>query len=156
MTQSGHLCRVYWPSVQSCKDWLFHKFPHPVQMRQAFDGRPARHLVAFFVVVFAACNFATPAREQADRYYLWRTADRFFCDAARTGGQPQCMRTKEAMRQNTGHEQTDCSASRTARIHGTAATTITSTSIPGRQKSVVRQARAGGFAGSTHSFQTKL
>jgi len=40
--------------------------------------------------------------------------------------------------------------------HGTAATTITSTSIPGRQKSVVRQARAGGFAGSTHSFQTEL
>ena len=40
--------------------------------------------------------------------------------------------------------------------HGKAATTITSTSIPGRQKSVVRQARAGGFAGSTHSFQTAL
>src|SRR5215470_13076438 len=40
--------------------------------------------------------------------------------------------------------------------HGTAATTMTSTSIPGRQKSVVRQARAGGFAGSTHSFQTEL
>src|SRR5215472_7649157 len=34
--------------------------------------------------------------------------------------------------------------------HGKAATTITSTSIPGRQKSVVRQARAGGSAGSTH------
>jgi hypothetical protein len=40
--------------------------------------------------------------------------------------------------------------------HGKAATTITSTSIPGRQKSVVRQARTGGFAGSTHSFQTEL
>src|SRR5262249_10222748 len=39
---------------------------------------------------------------------------------------------------------------------GKAATTITSTSIPGRQKSVVRQARTGGFAGSTHSFQTEL
>ena len=48
------------------------------------------------------------------------------------------------------------SASQTAMAHGTAATTITSTSIPGRQKSVVRQARAGGFAGSTHSFQTEL
>src|SRR3981189_3715586 len=43
-----------------------------------------------------------------------------------------------------------------AAAHGTAATTITSTSIPGRQKSVLRQARAGGFAGSTHSFQTEL
>jgi hypothetical protein len=43
---------------------------------------------------------------------------------------------------------------RLQQAHGTAATTITSTSIPGRQKSVVRQARAGGFAGSTHSFQT--
>src|SRR6266849_3268679 len=32
--------------------------------------------------------------------------------------------------------------------HGKAATTITSTSIPGRQKSVVRQARTGGFAGA--------
>src|SRR5262245_27865095 len=40
--------------------------------------------------------------------------------------------------------------------HGKAATTITSTSIPGRQKSVVRQARAGGLARSTHSFQTEL
>src|SRR5262245_18005132 len=40
--------------------------------------------------------------------------------------------------------------------HGTAATTMTSTSIPGRQKSVVRQARAGGYAGSTQSFQTEL
>lgn len=39
---------------------------------------------------------------------------------------------------------------------GTVAITITSTSIPGRQKSVVRQARAGGFTGSTHSFQTEL
>src|SRR5262245_19353146 len=39
---------------------------------------------------------------------------------------------------------------------GKAATTITSTSIPGRQKSVVRQARTGGFARSTHSFQTEL
>jgi hypothetical protein len=48
------------------------------------------------------------------------------------------------------------SASQTAMAHGTAATTITSTSIPGCQKSVVRQARAGGFAGSTHSFQTEL
>src|SRR5262249_41275156 len=50
----------------------------------------------------------------------------------------------------------DWSASQTAMAHGTAATTITSTSIPDRQKSVVRQARAGGFAGSTHSFQTEL
>ena len=41
-------------------------------------------------------------------------------------------------------------------VHGTAAITMTSTSIPGRQKSVVRQARTGGFTGSTHSFQTEL
>jgi hypothetical protein len=41
-------------------------------------------------------------------------------------------------------------------FYGKAATTMTSTSIPGCQKSVVRQARAGGFAGSTHSFQIEL
>ena len=41
-------------------------------------------------------------------------------------------------------------------FHGKAATTMTSTSIPGRQKSVVRPARTGRFAGSTHSFQTEL
>src|ERR1700741_1155873 len=40
--------------------------------------------------------------------------------------------------------------------YGTAATTMTSTSIPGRQKSDVRQARTGGFVGSTHWFQTEL
>jgi len=50
----------------------------------------------------------------------------------------------------------DLAPQKTCHGHGTAATTITSMSIPGRQKPVVRQARAGGFAGSTQSFQTEL
>ena len=39
---------------------------------------------------------------------------------------------------------------------GKAAITMTSTSMPGRQNSVVRQVRTGAFAGSTHWFQTAL
>ena len=59
-------------------------------------------------------------------------------------------------RHTSGITCADWSASQTAMAQGKAATTITSTSIPGRQKSVVRQARAGGFAESTHAFQTEL
>ena len=37
-----------------------------------------------------------------------------------------------------------------------AAVTMTSTRMPGRQNCVVKHARAGGLLGSTHSFQTAL